>query len=304
MIRKIFIFVICLNCITICEAGSSGQSFGQNCDCKTAIVLGVTQGITEFLPISSTGHMILISEIFNKKINRGASPEYDRALNSYFAIIQFGSILAVILMFRGRILSMILALCGRSSEGLRLAKSLLISFFPAAFAGLFLDGILQKLLYNPTCIACALIFGAGLIFVAEKRYSYAQNSLDINKLQTLSYLKIGLWQCLALIPGMSRSMVTILGGYYCKLKRKDAAEYSFLLGLILLSSATMFKLIKDHEVIFHYFSAPMFFIGILVAFIFSVLSIRIFLNYLSSKGMRIFAWYRILLGLLILFSLK
>ncbi|MDR0595483.1 MAG: undecaprenyl-diphosphate phosphatase [Puniceicoccales bacterium] len=304
MIKKILVLAICLVCKTFCYAESSAQSCRPKCNYETAIVLGITQGVTEFLPISSTAHMILVNEMLNKRSGNPNSFDCNRAINSYFTIIQCGSILAIILMFPRRILSVILALCGRSSEGLRLTKNLFLSFFPAAVVGLFLDGILQKLMYNPITIACALIFGAVLIFVAERKYSYARNSLTINQLQTLSSLKIGLWQCLALIPGMSRSMATIIGAYTCNLRRKDAAEYSFLLGVVTLSLATIFKLIKDSEVIFNYFTPMMFFVGIFVAFIFSILSIKIFLNFLGTNGMRPFAWYRILLGFLILFLLK
>jgi undecaprenyl-diphosphatase len=225
-----------------------------------------------------------------------------RAMNSYFSIIQCGSILAIVLVFYRRILGVFAAFCGRNPEGLQLARNLLASLFPAIVAGLFFDGILQKLLYNPTSIACALIFGAVLIFAFEKKYSCARNTLSINELRTFSALKIGLWQCLALIPGMSRSMATILGGYSCKLKRQDAAEYSFLLGLVTLFLATVFKLVKDHEVIFSCFTPSMFFVGIFAAFIFSVLTIKIFLNFLATNGMCPFAWYRILLGILIFFS--
>ncbi|MDR1255576.1 MAG: undecaprenyl-diphosphate phosphatase [Puniceicoccales bacterium] len=304
MIRKILIFLICLNCSTLWAAENSARNFEQKCDYTTAIVLGVTQGVTEFLPISSTGHMILANEVLSKKNNGTDSADYRRAINSYFAIIQCGSILAVALIFRRRILSMFFAICGRSAEGGHLVKNLLISLCPAALAGLFLDGILQKLLYNPTSIACALIFGAGLIFMAERKYSHGRNSLNLSELQALPCLKIGLWQCLALVPGMSRSMVTILGGYYCKLKRKEAAEYSFLLGFAMLSSATIFKLIRDRGVIFECLAVPTFLLGIFVAFIFSILSIKIFLNFISTKGMGLFAWYRIVLGFLIFILLK
>jgi undecaprenyl-diphosphatase len=298
MAKKILILSVYLSCAAFCAATDFEQNSEQRCDYATAVVLGITQGVTEFLPVSSTGHMILANRVLNGELGGGA---HNRAMNSYFVIIQCGSILAIILVFWRRILSVFAALFGRSSEGLRLARNLLASLIPAAVVGIFLDGILQKLFYNPTCIACALILGAALIFAFEKKYSYARNTLNVNDLQIFSSVKIGLWQCLALIPGMSRSMATILGGYSCGLGRKDAAEYSFLLGLVTLSMATVFKLIKDREVIFNCFTPAMFFTGTFVAFIFSILTIRIFLKFLTTNGMRPFAWYRIFLGLLILF---
>jgi undecaprenyl-diphosphatase len=221
----------------------------QKCDHTSAIALGATQGITEFLPISSTGHMILVHRLLNGECGNDNLTAHSRAMNSYFAIIQCGSILAIVLVFHGRILSVFAAFCGRNPEGLQLAKNLLVSLLPAAATGLFFDGILQKLLYNPTGVACALIFGAALIFAFEKKYSCVRNSLSINELRTFSALKIGLWQCLALIPGMSRSMATILGGYSCKLMRRAAAEYSFLLGLITLFLATEYVAARSTPIV-------------------------------------------------------
>ncbi|MDR2720830.1 MAG: undecaprenyl-diphosphate phosphatase [Puniceicoccales bacterium] len=298
MVKKILAILICLKCVTFCAASNYEQRYNH----ATAIILGITQGITEFLPISSTGHMILVDKLLNDEFGSDNLTTRSRAMNSYFTIIQCGSILAIILVFYRRILSIFAAFCGRNLEGLQLVKNLLVSLLPAIVVGLFFDGILQKLLYNPTSIACALIIGAALIFTFEKKYSHVQNFLNINELRTFSAFKIGLWQCLAMIPGTSRSMATILGGYSCKLKRQDAAEYSFLLGLATLFLATVFKLIKDHEAIFDCFTLPTFFTGIFTAFIFSILTIKIFLSFLATNGMRPFAWYRILLGILILLN--
>jgi undecaprenyl-diphosphatase len=300
MIKKILIFAVCFGCLACQILAKPARDSGEKDDCTAAVVFGITQGVTEFLPISSTAHMILADRILHGKRADDNSLSHGRSMGSYFTIIQCGSIPAAILLFRRRILDAGAALLGRSRGGLLLIRNLLISFLPAALVGLLSDGILQKLLYNLPGIAFALITGAALIFVAEKKYSREKNTLNVDELRVLPCLGIGLWQCLALMPGMSRLMATIVGGYFCRLRRREAMEYSFLLGIVTLSLATLFKIVKDHRVIFHDFTPQFFAIGILAAFVFSILTIRVFFNFLSTRGMGIFAWYRILLGLVIL----
>lgn len=265
-------------------------------------LLGVIQGVTEFLPVSSTGHMILAEYFLNKG---KSSISYQEAMNSYFTIIQSGSILAILILYRNRILDMFRACFFRNKRGGYLIRDLLLSFLPAGLLGICLNGMLQNLLYNPMCIAYALIFGSFLMIFAERWYTKnGSKSCEITDLSAVSCIKIGLWQCLALIPGMSRSMSTIVGGYFCNLDKKSAAEYSFLLGFVTLSAATIFKILADREILFRYFSIQTFTVGILIAFIFSILTVRWFVAYLSARGLWIFAWYRLILGISVFFLLK
>lgn len=266
------------------------------------ILLGCIQGVTEFLPISSTGHMILVEHFFNKN---NQAPEYREAMNAYFTIIQSGSVLAIVILFWGHIREMFMACFLKSTRGRNLIRNLAISFIPAGLLGALFDGILQNRLYNPPCIACALIFGAMIMIHSERKYSQSSTKSDtIDTLSIKNSLKIGLWQCLALIPGMSRSMTTIVGGYFCGLNKKSAAEYSFLLGFLTLSAATIFKLFTNHTVLFSYFDTETFIQGILVAFVCSLLTMRIFLSYLNKHGLKLFAWYRIVLGCAVIIFLK
>ncbi len=273
--------------------------------CGTVTLLGVVQGVTEFLPISSTGHMILIESLFDCHEASSKNSDASEAMKSYFAIIQSGSILAILMLYWQHVRDMLLACCLKSKKGWYLIRNLMLSFLPVAALGILFNGILQNIFYAPICIACALIFGALLIIIAESKYQDSASKVSsIDDLKVSTCIKIGMWQCLALIPGMSRSMSTIVGGYFCGLNKKTSAEYSFLLGFITLSAATFFKLFKDHEVLFKYFSMGIFLEGIVIAFIFSVLTMRLFISYLNAHGLKLFAWYRILLGLLVLFLLK
>lgn len=328
MIKKFICIYIMLICVTFCYAASYDKSFfvknqqicsfekkvysddlvcshAEKFDYKIAAILGITQGITEFLPISSTGHMIIVEHVLNKKSTTLSNASKDCAMKSYFAIIQCGSILAIFVLYWRQMLDMLSALLGKNKKGAILIKNLLLSFLPAGVLGVLLDGIIQNVLYHELNIAYALIFGAILILYAEFYYTkkgYKKSSIDI--LSSTDCIKIGLWQCLALIPGMSRSMSTIVGGYFCGLSRKTSAEYSFLLGFVTLSAATVFKFLKNHEIIFQYFDTFTFLEGILVAFLFSILSIKLFISYLSTHGLRLFVWYRVLLGILIIFLFK
>ncbi len=325
MIRKCFFAFQCLViCITFSFANNCVKSLAlteqrninsfesaDSCPClekydfSIVSLLGVIQGITEFLPVSSTGHMVVVEHFFDKKNTSADTFSREVAMNSYFAIIQCGSILAIIVLYKRRIVDMTLGIFCRSPQGILLVRNLLVSFLPAGILGLFLDGSLQNILYTPKYIALALILGASLMLFAEKKYkNIFKIQADVDTLSFKTCIKIGLWQCLALIPGMSRSMLTIVGGYFCGLKKVIAVEYSFLLGLVTLTATTFFKLIKDYNLIFQYFDIQTFFLGIFVAFIFSMLAIKFLLTYISKHSLCIFVWYRLFLGSLILFLLK
>lgn len=319
--RFLFIIFVCVIVVTslfikscdksLCEKNGKNSKVAQpvvveqNFTPANVVLLGAVQGVTEFLPVSSTGHMILVEHFFNSEKNLAQSATKQEAINAYFVIIQSGSILAILILYWRRIREMFLACFFCSKRGGFLIKNLLLSFFPAGLLGFVLNKTLQSALYNPFCIACALIIGAMLMLFAEKWYSKKSEKFDeIEHLSTLTCVKIGLWQCLALIPGMSRSMSTIVGGYFCNMSKKSAAEYSFLLGFVTLSAATAFKLYTDHDILAKYFDAWTFFGGIFVAFIFSALTIRLFISYLNKHGLALFAWYRVVLGICVLFLLK
>jgi undecaprenyl-diphosphatase len=183
--------------------------------------------------------------------------------------------------------------------------SLAISFLPAAVVGFLIDGWLQKLSYNEITVATALVVGAVIMFFAEQAYGKrfpdgaAKVHATMENLTTKQSFSIGLWQCLSFIPGMSRSMATIVGGYRCGLRRSEAAEYSFLLGSVVLSAAAVYKFFKNLDIIFLCFSVKAFSLGIFVAFASSLVAIKLLIALISRHGMAFFAWYRIILAAVI-----
>ena len=267
--------------------------------------LGVTQGLTEYLPISSTAHLILVDDFMSQK--NEIDENVQSAKNSYFAIIQVGSVLAVILLYWRRMTSILHGFLDKDDNGRRLGINLMISFLPSVIVGLMLDGWLQKKLYNKTAIAISLIVGALIMCIVEWKFSNNHNiskaHKTIDKLTICDAIKIGIWQCLALIPGMSRSMTTIAGGYTCNLKREQSAEYSFLLGAITLAAACVYKLAKDFDTIFCCFSTSTFLVGISIAFIASIIAIRLMIPFISRHGLLPFAIYRIVLGGIIFYGI-
>jgi undecaprenyl-diphosphatase len=273
---------------------------------KESVILGLTQGITEFMPVSSTGHLILVDRLMsNAKVLQSSvleSVENVRlqARNAYFVIIQFGSIFAVMLLYRRRFVDMALGVLVGKCSGCRLTTNLLISFLPTAILGFFVDGWVQKKLYGTGIIAAALIIGSIIMLLAER--SYRQQHVwngTIDTLDPRQSLLIGLWQCISLVPGMSRSMTAIVGGYKSGLRRSEAVEYSFLLGCVTSLAAAMYKFVKDFDVILSYFAVKTFSLGILVTFVSSIAVVKILVSFISRFGIALFAWYRIILAIII-----
>lgn len=279
-------------------------------DEKESIYLGLVQGITEYLPVSSTGHLILFDNLFQKaEAKKGTNTcerfyDKDEVKNSYFTIIQSGSILAVLFLYPRRFKNMIYGVFGKDKNGAKLVENLMISFLPVAVVGLLVNRLVQKFFYNKISIAAALAIGAIIMLISEKnllknaKYQHG----DIDHMDLKKSLIVGLWQCLSLFPGMSRSMTTIVGGYKCGLSRKSSAEYSFLLGFITLSAATIFKIATDFSILFANLRLRTIVIGMLIAFLSSLVSIKLFISYLSRHGMKVFAIYRLLLSCIILFT--
>lgn len=277
------------------EPPASEAAFGY----VEALVLGLVEGVTEYLPISSTGHLILTNRAL------GLSEEVEgsslrAAADAYAIVIQSGAIAAVVLLYWRRLLEMVYGVSGRSREGLLLARNLVVAFLPAAVLGLLLDDIIEHYLFNPTSVMVALVGGAGLMLWVERR-RHAQGvseGLDLHELSLSACLMIGFLQCVAMWPGTSRSMMTIVGGYLAGLRPSRAAEFSFLLGLITLSAASGYKLVSSWEAL-RTLNVGAAFFGIVVATIAAALSVKWLVGYLSQHGLALFAWYRIGLALVI-----
>ena len=276
-----------------------------------AIILGLVEGITEYLPISSTGHLIITTTMLG--LNEPA--EIKQAVDVYSIVIQGGAILAVLGLYRKRVLQMIRGLLGKDRIGLRFATNIIISFLPAAILGvLAADWIESKLFYPQPVIAALALGGVVMILLGgwQKRYfredklSEAETGhrfVDIEDLSWRQALLIGLAQCLALWPGTSRSMTTIVGGMFVGLRPKQAAEYSFLLGLPTLGGACVYKgaqnLLQDGPSMIDVLGYPAVIVGLIVATLSAAIAVKWLVGFLSNHGVAIFGWYRILLALIV-----
>ena len=269
-----------------------------------ASIYGLVEGITEFLPISSTGHLILVSEFLKKE---GGEDEYTEAINAYLIVIQAGAILSVALIYRKELWSIALGVLGLDPRGRRLGLNLFLAFLPAALVGPFLDDSIETLLFGLLPIAFALFAGALLMWWVEFRKKKQHQTASPESEKTLDDLSwknslfIGIMQCVAMWPGTSRSMMTIVAGYLVGLQRAKAAEFSFLLGLITLTAAAGYKAVTKWEIMTENLQLGPVFWGCFVAGISAALSVYWLVGYLSRRGLGIFVWYRILLSMIVLY---
>lgn len=253
-----------------------------------AFILGVVEGLTEFLPISSTGHQIIVADLINFTGNRALA---------FNIIIQLGAILALVWEYRCKVIQIVVDL-PRTQESKRFTSNVLIAFFPAVVLGLAFSDLIHNYLFNPITVASALVVGGIIMLWAERR----THSIKVNTLEDMHWslaLKVGLFQCLALIPGTSRSGSTIIGGLLCGLPRKVATEFSFFLAMPTMLGAAIYSGYKYRD-LFQVSDIPVFAIGLIASFVFAMLAVRALLRFISKHSYAAFAWYRIGFGLLIL----
>lgn len=254
-----------------------------------ALLLGVTEGLTEYLPISSTGHLILVAHWLGL---------YGEAVNTFEVVIQAGAIAAVLGLYRARVRAMWRGMRGLDDGGRRLACHLLISFLPAAVAGLLLHDIIKRYLFALWPVVTALA-GGGLLMIgvdAWARRRSRQFPLTVETLTMRHALLIGLAQCLALWPGTSRAMVTMVAGWLVGLPAVAAAEYSFLLALPTLGAATLFDAATGGATLLREIGALPLACGFLSAAVIAALAIRGLVAYLTRHGLAPFGWYRLVLA--------
>lgn len=254
-----------------------------------AAIMGVVEGLTEFLPISSTGHLILAGTLLDF---------HDERAKVFEIAIQTGAIFAVIIVFWQRIRATIV---GLPSERVaqRFALNVVIGCVPAVLLGLLLGKAIKEHLFTPTVVAIAFILGALVILWAERRPPSAARVQSLDELTPLDALKVGLAQCFGLIPGTSRSGSTIIGGMLFGLSRQVATDFSFFLGIPILIGAGGYSLYKERALL-SAADVPMFAVGLLFAFLSAWVCIRWLLRYVASHSFVPFAWYRIAFGVLIL----
>jgi undecaprenyl-diphosphatase len=261
-----------------------------------ALILGIVEGVTEYLPVSSTGHLILVAWL----LGLDSDPQQAAAVNTFNIVIQAGAILAVVGLYRRRIVRLIAGVLGRDADGRRLAIHLLIAFLPAAALGPLLADDIETYLFKPWPVTGALFVGAWLMFaVAASRRKRDDDDRRGRELEQLTWriaLLIGFGQCIAMWPGTSRSMMTIVAALMLGLRPKAAAEFSFLLGLITLSAATGYKVVFDGEAMLQTIDLPTFLIGLVAATISAAVAVQWFVAALVKHGLAPFAWYRLALA--------
>ena len=253
-----------------------------------ALILGIVEGLTEFLPISSTGHLILVGDLLDFNDEKG---------KVFAIVIQLGAILAVCWEYRTKI-GEVVAGIGSSADANRFVLNLFIAFLPAAIMGLLFIKTIKQYLFHPVPVALALVAGGVLILWAERR----KHVVDVERVEDMDWkhaLKVGLVQCLALIPGTSRSGATIIGGLFFGLSRKAATEFSFFLAIPIMFAATFYDVYKHHEIL-QFDDIGMFVVGFVASFISALLAVRGLLRFISHHDFTVFAWYRIVFGLIVL----
>jgi undecaprenyl-diphosphatase len=294
-----------------------------------AVILGVIEGVTEFLPISSTGHLIIATRLLHLESETpllghageqlwyknpsaenpiGEPLTLKLAADSYTVIIQFGAIAAVALLYWSQFMAMLQGLLGRDPAGLRLLLNVLVAFLPAAAIGFLAHDWIDRHLFSVGAVIVAQVAGAFLMFFAEawlKRRPGPPSSQPLSDLTLAKAATIGALQCVAMWPGTSRSMMTIVAGYFVGLDPRRSAEFSFLLGFVTLSAASAYKTLKSGGAMIQVFGYSNVILGAIVAALTAAICVRFLVHWLTRHGLGIFAWYRLAVGaaLLLMFYL-
>lgn len=258
-----------------------------------AAIMGVVEGLTEFLPISSTGHLILAASLLELTGEK---------IKLFEVVIQTGAILAIVSLYAGRLRETLIGL-PRERIAQRFTLNVLIGFFPAALAGFLFIDVIKGVLFNPVVVALGFIVGGLVIFWAEhlQKRGASVHVRDVDDVRWSDALKVGLVQCTALVPGVSRSGATIIGAMLLGFNRKAATEFSFFLAIPMLFGAAAYDIYKNQ----HLLSAsdvPMFAVGLVVSWLSAWVCVKWLLRFVSSHTFVPFAWYRIVFGVLILLT--
>lgn len=253
-----------------------------------ALILGLVEGATEFLPISSTGHLIIVGDLLNFNDDKGKVFEI---------VIQLAAILAVCWEYRRKLIDTALHISSQS-KAQQFVLNLFLAFLPAAILGLAFHSFIKEHLFSPVTVAIALIVGGFAILVIENKTLNTSTS-SIDDLTPMQAIKVGLAQSLALFPGVSRAGATILGGMIFGLNRKTATEFSFFLAIPIMFAATVLDVYKSRDIL-SIEDAGIFAVGFITAFLSALIAIRFLLKFVATHDFKLFAWYRIVFGAIVL----
>ncbi|WP_333861231.1 undecaprenyl-diphosphate phosphatase [Clostridium sp.] len=259
-----------------------------------AAIIGVVEGITEFLPVSSTGHMIIVGNLINFK-----APTYDKVyINMFEIVIQLGAILAIVVLYWDKIFNSLKNI-KPGKWGFKLWVTILVAFLPSAIVGFKLNDFIEAKLFNPITVASALVVGGILMIYMENKYRRGNSTRSIEDVNIVQAFKIGCFQCLALWPGMSRSASTIMGGWISGLTNVAAAEFSFFLAIPTMVAASGWSLLKV-KIDMSIMQVIGLSVGFIVSFLVALVVVEKFMSFLKRKPMRVFAIYRIFIGVIVL----
>ncbi|MBF7141113.1 MULTISPECIES: undecaprenyl-diphosphate phosphatase [Pseudomonas] len=256
----------------------------------SAMVLGIVEGLTEFLPISSTGHQIIVADLLEFNGERAMA---------FNIIIQLGAILAVVWAFHAKIRAVVIGL-PTQPKARRFTSNLFIAFLPAVVLGVLFSDFIHHYLFNPITVAVALIAG-GLVMLWAEHRDHPVRIHNVDDMSWVDALKIGCAQCLAMIPGTSRSGSTIIGGLLFGLSRTAATEFSFFLAMPTMVGAAVYSGYKYRH-LFQPADLPLFALGFAVSFLFAMIAVQGLLKFIASHSYAVFAWYRIAFGVIILLT--
>ena len=254
-----------------------------------AFLLGIVEGVTEFIPVSSTGHLILAAELLNFN---------DESSKVFEIFIQLGAILAVMVEYKKKLIQTFKgALYEKVSQNF--IVHLFIAFLPAAIMGLLFHKMIKFYLFNPIIVGISLVIGGFIMILIEKKLTI-KTKMNVDQITKKQALIVGIAQCFALIPGVSRSASTIMGGLISGLDRKTATEFSFFLAIPIIFAASIFDLTSNFSIL-NIQHVPIFLIGFITAFISAYLIIKIFIRYVANHDFVMFGWYRIFIGIIAIY---
>ncbi len=265
------------------------MTYMENFELLKALFLGLIEGLTEFLPISSTGHLILFGHLIDFQSDSGRAFE---------VVIQLGAILAVCWLYREKIIALVQGFFSGDAHARRFAFNVFVAFLPAVVIGILAVDFIKYVLFSPIVVACALIIGGLVIFAFEAR-KFEPKTIEATDIHLKQAIIIGLAQCLAMIPGTSRSGATIIGGMLSGLSRKAATEFSFFLAMPTMLGAASYDLIRNASVLTSD-NMMNIIVGFVAAFIAALLVVKALVKFVEKHTLRLFAWYRVILGIILL----
>ena len=307
--KNVILPVIIVLLLTACSVSAAPQPGKEASPGKSqmttgqAIVLGLVEGFTEYLPVSSTGHLLLAQRIMGigegQALSAGERDREKEAADAYAICIQAGAIIAVLGLYFRRVMQMVMGLCGRDPLGLRLLINITAGFLPAAVIGLLFNKMIKSYLFGPWPVVAAWLVGGLAILAVSYRNRNNETVRSGSMLDDLTWKMafiIGVAQCIAMWPGVSRSLVTIVGGMMVGLSLSAAVEFSFLLGVVTLGAATVYDGLKHGQAMLQTFDPYSLAVGLVFAFISAVISIKWMVSYLNRNGLAIFGYYRVILA--------